>query len=177
MTGRGKKGPKKLDREALFDYAVKTLGARALSMGELRVRLSRKAEAEGDIGEVMGKLKEYGYLDDRRFAETFAASRLENQGFGRHRVLRDLRQRRVAPAVAEKAVAGAFEETDEVELIEAYLKRKYRKVNLGELLRDPAKLAAAYRKLRYAGFSGGNAIRALKRYSELADELEGMEEG
>jgi hypothetical protein len=43
-------------------------------------------------------------------------------------------------------------------------------------LRDEKHLASAYRKLRYAGFGSGNAIRVLKRYAERADELESLED-
>ena len=41
-------------------------------------------------------LKGVGYLDDQRFAETFASARLENDGFGRQRLLNDLRARRIS---------------------------------------------------------------------------------
>jgi hypothetical protein len=82
----------------------------------------------------------------------------------------------VAPAVAEKAVQETFAETNEVELIEEFLARKLPKTRLKEYLADPNHLASAYRKLRYAGFGGGNAIRVLKRYSARAGELEGTED-
>ncbi len=60
--------------------------------------------------------------------------------------------------------------------MEAFLKRKYRGKDLGAFLKEEKNLAAAYRRLRYAGFSSGGSIRALKRYASQADELEGMEE-
>lgn len=155
-----------------MNYALRSLGARALSSGELRQKLGLRAEHAADVDAVLGKLKEAGYLDDRRYAESFASARLENEGLGRARILRDLRQRRVAPALAEQAVKRAFRETDEIELIEAYLRRKLRGKDLGSWLADDKNLASAYRRLRYAGFSGGNSIRVLKRYAERAGELE-----
>ena len=88
------------------------------------------------------------------------------------RVMRDLRARRVAPQVAEEAVADAYAEVDESKQIEEYLNRKFRSVNLPEYLREPRHLASAFRRLRYAGFSAGNSIRVLKRYSQHADALE-----
>ena len=118
------------------------------------------------------KLKEAGYLNDRQFAESYATSRLENQGLGKIRVLRDLRQRRVAPKLAEQVVDKTFQDTDEVRLIEDFLARKYRGKPLGALLAEEKHLAAAYRRLRYAGFSSGNSIRVLKRYAKEAEALE-----
>lgn len=164
--------PKLLDAEALWDFALKLLSGRALSASEVRIRLGRKAADGADLDGVIAKLKEYGYLDDARFAEHFASMRKENQGLGRNRVMRDLRQRRVAPGLAEKAVASAFGGSDELQMIEDYLARKFRSVNLREYLQDPRHLAAAYRRLRYAGFGASASIRVLRRYAARADELD-----
>jgi regulatory protein len=166
---------KLLDLEALWSYALRALGGRAHSISELREKLKRRAGRGEDVEEVLGRLKRHGYLDDRRLAESFAASRLGNEGFGRMRVLRELRRKRVAPAVAEKAVQSAYREVDEVALIEAFLERKYRKIPLPAYLAEPRHLAAAYQKLRLAGFSSGNAIRVLKRYAAGAEDLESLE--
>ena len=65
-----------------------------------------------------------------------------------------------------------FDPVDERALIDAFLRRKFRGVDLAQELKQPAKLASAYRKLRYAGFSGSNSVAALKRFSDRADELE-----
>lgn len=169
---KGQRTPKKLDGEGLWSYSLKLLGGRALSTGEVRQRLLRRAEKDGDVETVIAKLRDYGYLNDTRFAESYASWRKENEGFGKIRVLRDLRQRRVAPNVAGGAVEMAFKDTDETEQIQAFLERKFRNVNLGDLLREDKKLQSAYRKLRYAGFSSGASIRVLKRYAEKADQLE-----
>lgn len=158
-----------------MSYALRSLGARALSIGELREKLRRRAEHAEDVEKALAKLRESGYLNDARYAESYATARLENEGLGRTRVLRDLRRRRVAPALAEKAVAKTFAGTDETELIEAYLERKFRGKDLPSWLAEEKNLAAAYRRLRYAGFSSGNSIRVLKRYAQRAEELEGLE--
>ncbi len=165
-----------LDLEQLKNYAVRALGDRAHSAGELRQKLSRRAASPEDIDVVLAKLREIGYLNDQRFAENFASARLENQGFGKMRVLRELRQRRVAPKLAEQVTEKAFEETNETDLIEAFLKRKYRGKDLGSFLKEEKNLASAFRRLRYAGFSSGESICVLKRYASQAEELELMEE-
>ena len=169
--------PKLLDQAQLLNLALRSLGGRAHSTGELREKLRRRAELQGDVDAVLAKLKESGYLNDRRFAENYASARLENQGLGKMRVLRDLRQRRVAPKLAEQVTDQTFQDTNESELIEAFLKRKYRGKKLGEFLSEEKNLAAAFRRLRYAGFSAGASIRVLKMYASRAEELESMEEG
>ncbi len=164
--------PRKLNAQDLWDYALKALGRRAHSVHELRQKLRRRAENVADVDLALSNLREYGLADDRRFSETFASSRLENDGFGSGRVIRELRAKRVPDAIAAEVVAGTYSGTDELELTEAFLRRKYRNQNLPELLGDPKKLASVYRRLRTAGFSSGISLTVLKRYSKLADYWE-----
>jgi regulatory protein len=169
-----KKAP--LPAEALWDFAVKTLAARAHSTGELRRKLVGRAERAADVEDAITRLREYGYLNDSRFAENFAGAKLENQGVGRSRVLRDLRERRVSPELAQRTVDRVYKEVDEMELIASFIRRKVRtKAPLPEALEDPKILASAYRKLIRAGFGSSNVIRALKRIAKRQDLLDGFE--
>jgi regulatory protein len=169
---RFRPAPKKKDAAQLWEYALKALGRRALAEAEIRQRLNEKAANAADVGPVMAKLAEYGYLNDERFAENFASARRANQGLGRMRVLRDLRGRRVGAQTAELAVEKTYAGADELTLAEEFVARKFRGRNLTEYLADPVHLASAYRKLRYAGFGSSACIRVLKRYSGRAEELE-----
>jgi len=168
--------PKPLDVEGLMNYAARALSARAYTVSELKTRLKKRAARAEDVEVVLGRLKDAGVVNDRRFAGSFADWRRESQGLGKTRVLRDLMARRVAPEVAKQAVEAAFEGVDETAMIEAYLKRKYRGKDLCALLQEQKELASAFRKLRGAGFSTGNSIRVLKRYAAEAERLEDMEE-
>jgi regulatory protein len=171
---RQKRAP--LDAAALLGYALRALAMRAMSTSELRTRLQRRAADGSDIDGVLAKLKDAGFLNDRRFAESYATARLENQGFGKMRVLRDLRQRRVAGEVAEAVVQQTFEGTDEVDLIQQFLARKYKGKDLAAWLSEDKHLVTAFRRLRMAGFSSGASIRELKQYAASADALEETEE-
>ena len=173
---KAKRPPQLLDREKLRNVALRALGGRAHSIGELKEKLRRRAQSEEDVEAVLAQLKENGYLDDRRFAENYASARLQNQGLGKMRVLRDLRQRRVAPKLAEQVTEQTYGQTNEAQLIEEFLQRKYRGKQLGAFLSEEKNLAAAFRRLRYAGFSAGQSIRVLKRYASQADTLESLEE-
>jgi regulatory protein len=164
--------PKPLDIEGLMNYAARALSARAYTVSELKTRLKKRAARAEDVDTVLGRLKEAGMVNDRRLAANFAEWRRDSQGMGKTRVMRDLMARRVAPAVAKEAVETAFEGVDEVAMIEAFLKRKYRGKDLGALLQEQKELASAFRKLRGAGFSTGNSIRVLKRYAAEAERLE-----
>jgi regulatory protein len=170
-----KRPPQPLDREKLLNVALRALGGRAHSSGELREKLRRRAQSAEDLDAVLAKLKEAGYLDDRRFAEAYAAARLQDQGLGKMRVLRDLRQRRVAPKLAEQVTEQAYNKTNEADLIEDFLRRKYRGKQLGAFFSEEKNLAAAFRRLRYAGFAAGTSIRVLKRYANQPEVLDSLE--
>ena len=171
-----RKIPRLMNADELWEYSLRTLGRRAHSISELREKLKRRAEEPAAIDDVLSRLKQIGYLNDRKYADMVSTSRLENQGFGKARVLRELRQRRVAPTVAEQSVAATFEGVDEISLIEAFIARKFRNIDLKAYLADPKKLASAYRKLRLAGFSSGNSIRVLKRFANELEHLEELEQ-
>jgi regulatory protein len=167
---------KPLNLEGLIAYAARALGSRAQTISELREKLKRRAAKPEDVDEVLTHLKQGGYLNDQRFAESFASWRRENDGFGKGRVMRDLMARRVAPGLAKETVEKAFHEVDEVAMIEKFLERKFRGKDLGTLLGEQKYLMSAYRRLRGAGFSTGNSIKVLKRYAAEAERLEEMED-
>jgi regulatory protein len=171
--------PRLLGGPELWEYALRALAGRARSTGELREKLRRRAERAGDVDETLARLKDYGYLNDRRFAEGFATARLANEKLGSARVVRDLRRRRVAPALAESAVRQAYQGVDEQALIEDWIRRKYRLADRGGLFQEDKDLAKAYARLLRAGFRSGGIGAALKRFArnpELLDSFEPPEE-
>lgn len=164
-----------LDAEALWSYALKVLAGRAYSSGEIREKLKRRAERAGDVDPTIARLKDLGYLNDQRYAESFATSRLGTEKFGKTRVILDLRQHRVAPALAERTVRKVYQDVDEQALIEDWIRRKYRTAPREGLFATEKHLAAAYRKLARAGFRTAEIIRSLKRFAANPDLLDGFE--
>jgi regulatory protein len=171
--------PLLLDAAALWEYALLVLRGRAHSSGEMREKLRRKAVHAADVDPAIARLKEYGYLDDRKFAESFAAARLENQGLGKTRVLADLSRRRVAPAVAQQTVGKVYENVSEQALAEDFVRRKFgmasRMAARENLFQDEKQMASAYRRLVRAGFRSGTAIAVLKKFARDPDLLDGFE--
>ncbi len=165
----------KLDSAALWEYALRVLAGRAHSTGELREKLRMKAELIADVDPTLARLREYGYLNDRRFAENFAAARLENEGLGKTRVLADLSRRRVAPAVAQQTVGKVYEEVDEQRLAEDFVRRKFRMASKETLFQGDKEMASAYRRLVRAGFRSATVVAVLKKFARDPDLLDGFE--
>jgi len=175
MKERKPARPARKDAAALWEYALRVLGGRAHSTGELREKLRGKAELAADVDPTIARLKEYGYLNDRKFAENFATARLENEGLGKTRVLADLSRRRVAPTVAQQTVGKVYEDVNEAALAEEFVRRKFRMADKETLFQDDKQMASAYRRLVRAGFRSATTIAVLKKFARDPNLLDGFE--
>ena len=167
-----KKSP--LDEAALYDYAVKALGRRMRTEAEL-CRLMAARVAAGEPGEaamraVLRRLKEYGFLNDRSFAETYVRLRQENEKFGARRVRQDLRQKGIRPDLVEQAVDARYAETSEEALAREHLERK--RIKKPESEKEAARIV---RRLMAAGFSTGTIYKILRRWEVPEESLAPLE--
>ncbi len=166
--------PAALDAEELYAAAVRALAQRGHTEAELRRKLGRRAAAADALEAALARLRDHGYLDDARVAESYTRFQKEVRHHGRLRVLRELRARGVAAAAAEAAVRRQFPAAGEDALVRAFLRSK-------RLARPQDERAAArlYRKLLTAGFSPaacGRCLRAWKLQPEMVEMLESMQE-
>src|SRR2546423_9948846 len=114
-------------RERTLQRAVKLLAAEPRSVEELRERLLEKEWAdEAAVAYALAKLKEYGYLDDERFAFAFPAYRIRQKPGGRQRLARDLRTKKVSKETADAALELVYQETPEEELVERAIEKRVR---------------------------------------------------
>lgn len=163
---------KPLDEPGLWTYALQALAARARSVGEMRRLLARRALEPAAVDSVLERLAGRGYLNDDKFSQAYASARLENQRFGRLRVVRDLRAKRVSGETALHAVNEVYAEVDENALLREQLARR---LHAGSPPSEPHKLASLYRSLRRAGFAHTpilGELRRLKTDAELLDQLQ-----
>jgi regulatory protein len=114
-------------RRRTFERAIKLIAAKSRSVAELRERLlqSRRAN-KTDVDAVIARLKEYGYLDDERFAFSYASLRVKQRPIGRRRLERDLKFKKVESAVANEALELVYAETPEEELIDRAIEKRIR---------------------------------------------------
>src|SRR3712207_2556750 len=114
-------------RARTLQRAVKLLAAKPRSVAELRERLLEKEWATEEAVEyALGKLKEYGYLDDERFAFGFASYRVRQKPLGRQRLARDLQTKKVSKETAAAALELVYQETPEEQLIERAIEKRVR---------------------------------------------------
>jgi regulatory protein len=114
-------------RERTFQRAVKLLAAKPRSIAELRERLLQSRYSNKNAVEtVIARLREYGYLDDERFAVCYASLRVRQRPVGKRRLQRDLALKKVDPAIADEALDLVFAETSEEELIDRAIEKRIR---------------------------------------------------
>jgi len=97
------------DVEAAERAALRALARRAHARVDLRRRLVKRQHPPAAVEAALDRLALRGLLDDRRFAEQYAALRA-TRGKGPARLLRDLQAQGVERRTAEHAVRQALEE-------------------------------------------------------------------
>ena len=96
-------------------------------MEELRERLLEGRGATPQIVEtVIERLREYGYLDDARFAQSYASLRVQQRPIGRQRLQRDLWLKKIDKQTAESALDQVFAQTPEEDLIDKAIAKRVR---------------------------------------------------
>jgi regulatory protein len=168
FSSRSTKPRAPLNEAGLYDYAVKALGRRMRTEAELRRLMHHRVEP-GDAGEsvisaVIRRLKEYGYLDDKSYAETFARLRHENEKLGARTVRQKLQQKGVSAHIVDETIEARYAGTDEEALARQYLDRK--RIRKPE---DEKATARVMRRLVAAGFSTGVIYKILRQW-DVPDE-------
>lgn len=110
-------------REDVYEKAIKLLSIRLHTTGELRRKLQMKGYTPADILEVLRKLEELKFLDDRRFAEMFVDNLKRYKYFGYFGIKAKLAARQVPGDVAAAVLAEFFSAEDEQAVAERLLKK------------------------------------------------------
>ena len=113
-------------RQQTFQRAAKLLSAKSRSVAELRELLQRQGASQADVEEVLARLTEYGYLNDKRFAVGYASAKVRQRPIGRQRLKRDLTLKKVSKETADEALDTVFAETPESELIDRAIEKRVR---------------------------------------------------
>jgi regulatory protein len=176
--GRPKKKPEPLNEAGLFEYAVRSLGRAMRTESDLRRLMTARVEpgerGEAIIAAVILRLKEYGYLNDAAFAETYARLRQENEKLGERRVRQSLQQKGVSSDLIDSTLDARYGQTNEETLAREHLERK--RIRKPENEKETARVM---RRLVTAGFSTGVIYKILRQW-DVPDEtlavLENLDE-
>ncbi len=150
------------ERPLAMNRALNILGYRARSKNELRERLVRAGYAGETVDEVVGRLEEFGYLNDEELAREFA--RAGARKFGPRRIYGNLRRIGVEEEVARETVEEEFVGRSEHEAAREAARRRYNTVQ-----RSDAQSRRVYGFLTRRGYSAGICAEVAREYREETD--------
>jgi regulatory protein len=110
----------RLSRTRARLFAVRSLAARAQSVGEIRKKLAAREIPPDLVEETVELMTGYRYLDDAELAGQLARG-FRDRGYGPRRAAQGLATRMLPRELAELALAEAFDTTDEAALATAAL--------------------------------------------------------
>lgn len=101
--------------EKAMQDALKLLTYRPRSVYELILRLQKKGHSQASAAKTAAKLEEWGYLNDKKFAEDWIRNRLLNKPMGKIRLRQELKLKGISRDIIEAKLEEAFAEVSEFE--------------------------------------------------------------
>lgn len=147
-----------------YNYALTLLNYRDYSISEMEQRLKKCSVAEVNIKAVIRKLCEYGFLDEKRYAQRLYDNWLAKKYYGKGRLKADLQKRSIDDELIAEVAGQAQEEAEYERCLAAadtYLKKK--KINSFE---DAMKVKAGLGRFLFAR---GFAVDLIKK--SMADKI------
>lgn len=161
---------KKFDTaEQVYDYALDLLTVRDYSTAELQKKLSVKGAPEDFVTEAVAKLKEYGFLDERRYAYRVLEAWKAKKYYGRKHLQAELNKKNVAAEYFAE-INEAFSDEEEYEHAltawKLFLKKNQKRISE----QDNKLYAAAVRFMAARGFST-RYVHALMNELQFQDHI------
>lgn len=138
--------------------ALRQLTAAPRTRAQLAAALRRREVPDGVAEAVLDRLGEVSLIDDHAFAERWVSSRHSARGLARRALDAELRERGIAPEIAEAALSGVDEE-HELETARALVLRRLPATRGLDRERRTRRLAGM---LARKGYSSGTALRAVR---------------
>ena len=154
------------ERKSAKDRALKFLSYRDRSEKEILTKLKDVGYDESIIEWVIADLKRLKFIDDKRFAYSFAQTQMITRPMGEFFLKRELKQKGVATELIEQTIEKVYQEKDQLTVaMELGEQRKKRFKNLDEL---KVKKRVSDFLLR-RGFSWDIVSYILENWNELED--------
>ena len=151
LKGEGEEGFNKA-----YDYAMFLLNIRLRTEGELRGKMREKGYKGEVVDEVMARLKDAHYVNDRRFAEVYLENLKKYKSWGYFGIKKKFMEKKLPMDIIESVLAEGMTEEEELEIGKKFLKKQnslpLRGRDKGGVSREEKSTLA--RKLAAKGFRG-----------------------
>ena len=99
------------------DYALKVVGFKDRTEKEIREKLTQKGYDEITIEDETQFLKNYGFINDSRYAERFINDAINLKKWGKARIKTELLRKGIEREIIENTIEDAFLEIDDDRLL------------------------------------------------------------
>lgn len=130
--------------------AVDLISRRLRSEREIRDYAFRKQWTRDNIERVIDRLRERGYLNDEKFAESFVRSRTNTRNFSAKRMKVELRKKGVGTDIITKVLAGSDEYDEKVALNNLIIKKRNKYDDSRKLIAYLARQGFSYDDIKSA---------------------------
>ena len=122
-----------MNRPTAYNYALNLLSARPYATRALHRKLIQKEYTAADADDAIRRLVSAGLLDDEKYAEQYARSKILGTGASKRRLTQELYRKGIRGDVATNAIANviADEEIDTAAVIDRVARKKL--AQLGDL--------------------------------------------
>ena len=122
-----------MNRLSAYNYALNLLAARPYSTQTLRRKLIQKEYSAADADEAIRRLVDNGLLNDAKYAEQYARSKILTTGASKRRLQQELYRKGIKGELATTAIDNVIEqeEIDPAAVVERVARKKL--AQLGDL--------------------------------------------
>ena len=99
-------------RPTAYNYALNLLAARPYSSSALRRKLGQKEYEAADADDAIRRLVDNGLLNDAKYAEQYARSKMVSTGASKRRLTQDLYRKGIKGDVATSAIANVIDQDE-----------------------------------------------------------------
>ena len=147
--------------------ALRLLSFSPRSIEELRKRLALKKYAPEIVAQVVELLKKQGFLNDKKFAELFAQSRVHSRPAGKKQLAFDLQKK----GLSKEVVAGAMANLGDYDEKKAAKELVFGRFQRMSGISDEKKKARIFGFLKRRGFSNDVIFPVLRELFKKNDSL------
>lgn len=112
------------------DYAAKLLSFCDRSENEIREKILKKGYSEAECEEAVAFCREYGYIDDVRFANHFVHDSVQIKKLGAYRIRMELKRKGISDEIIEVALSAI---NDEQEVLKKEMERRFKDADFSDV--------------------------------------------
>ena len=145
------------------EYALRILSFKDRTEAEMRKKIREKGYDENNEEEVIEFLKEYGYINDLRYAQKFASDAQNLKKWGRLRIEKELSVR----GIPREIIYEVTEENDacEEDILNSEMKKRFSGVDFS----NKKERARVFSYFARRGFSSGEIFGAMNKVCSFED--------